>query len=76
MNFRKIILYGIFKKSTHGHTNLVRVCTFFPNIEKFRVGIQERLVGWSLGVPEPLKNLWWWVVHPLGRVVRGVADAL
>jgi len=29
-----------------------------------------------LGVPEPLKNLWWWVVHPLGRVVRGVADAL
>lgn len=32
MNFRKTILYGIFKKSTHGHTNECAFCTILRDI--------------------------------------------
>jgi len=32
LNFRKKILYGILKKTTHCHTNRLRFCTFFLDL--------------------------------------------
>jgi len=47
--FRKIILYGKKKKSTHGHTKVIRVCTFFLDLEEIKKVILVMIVGGLAG---------------------------
>ena len=43
--FRKTILYGIFKKSTHKHTNQKQSCTYFGDLAKFLSGSAQPKYG-------------------------------
>jgi hypothetical protein len=70
LNFRKIIFYADFKKSTHRHTKVFWFCTFFSNLEKITkaklterydvvlvvVGVGSHRGGWTWkgGIAPPL----------------------
>ena len=49
LGFRQMILYGVFGKATHRHTNQLRVCTFFPVL----VGIGPPPPQEARGGPNP-----------------------